>query len=212
MKHIKDITAQGKSLNDAKKVIIMLHGRGADAAGILTLSHYLPLKDFAQLAPQATNHTWYPYSFMAPDSQNQPWLNSALDLLQNLVEEVLQQGFKTEDIYLLGFSQGACLTLEFAARNAKRYGGVIAFTGGLIGEQINRENYKGDFAGTPVFIGSSDVDMHVPLQRVYASSNILREMGANVIEKIYPGMAHTINDDEIRVVTEEILQTETEQR
>ena len=149
------------------------------------------------LAPQATNKTWYPYSFLAPPSQNEPWLSSALGLLKELVDELTAKGVRADNIYFLGFSQGACLTLEFVTRNANNYGGVVAFTGGLIGDRVYRENYKGDFQNTPFFIGTSDPDPHVPVERVYATSNILKEMKADVIEKVYPHMGHTINQDEI---------------
>ncbi len=195
--HKKNIVSAGKPLAAADKVLILLHGRGGSAEDILGLAEHLSVKDFALLAPQATNNSWYPYSFMAPVEQNEPWLSSALSLLENLVKELKASGKKEENIFFGGFSQGACLTLEFVTRNAARYGGVIAFTGGLIGEKINPENYKGDFAGTPVFIGTSDPDMHVPVARVYASSNILRDMNAMVVEKVYPGMGHTISGEEV---------------
>ena len=195
--HKKNIVSAGKPLAAADKVLILLHGRGGSAEDILGLADHLSVKDFALLAPQATNSSWYPYSFMAPVEQNEPWLSSALSLLEDLVKELKASGKKEENIFFGGFSQGACLTLEFVTRNAARYGGVIAFTGGLIGEKINPENYKGDFAGTPVFIGTSDPDMHVPVARVYASSNILRDMNAMVVEKVYAGMGHTISGEEI---------------
>lgn len=201
-KHSKQVVTDGLPLASAERVMILLHGRGASADSILTLKDHLLVDGFALLAPQATNHTWYPYSFMAPVEQNEPWLSSAIELLENLVEDCLKAGIKREHIHLLGFSQGACLTLEFAARTASRYGSVTAFTGGLIGEKIDRSNYKGQFEGTPVFIGCSDRDMHVPVERVYASTNILTEMGARVTEKIYPGMGHTINEDEINIVNQ----------
>ncbi|WP_332737632.1 alpha/beta hydrolase [Flavihumibacter sp.] len=195
--HKKNIVSAGKPLPATDKVLVLLHGRGGSAEDILGLADHLSVKDFALLAPQATNNSWYPYSFMAPVEQNEPWLSSALSLLEDLVKELKASGKKEENIFFGGFSQGACLTLEFVTRNAARYGGVIAFTGGLIGEKINPENYKGDFAGTPVFIGTSDPDMHVPVARVYASSNILRDMNAAVVEKVYPGMGHTISGEEV---------------
>ena len=195
--HQKNIIKAGKELKPDSKVLIMLHGRGGSAEDILSLSSYLQVKDFTLLAPQATNHTWYPYSFLAPTNQNEPWLSAALEILKNMVEEIMETGVPTENIYFLGFSQGACLTLEFVARNAARYGGVIAFTGGLIGDTINLANYKGDFRNTPVFIGTSDPDPHVPVERIYASANILKNMNAAVTEKVYQGMGHTISQDEI---------------
>ena len=155
------------------------------------------MNDFALLAPQAANNSWYPYSFMAPISQNEPWLSSALLLLKEMVNDVIAQGIAEHDIYFTGFSQGACLTLEYVARNATKLGGVVAFTGGLIGERIDPGNYKGDFKDTPIFIGSSDPDPHVPVERVYATTRILKGMNANVTEKIYESMGHTIIPDEI---------------
>lgn len=175
----------------------MLHGRGGSAADILSLAAYIDVEDFALVAPEATGNTWYPYSFLAPPAQNEPWLSSALELLDELVTDLYQKGVEPENLYFLGFSQGACLTLEFVARNAERYGGVVAFTGGLIGDQLNRENYEGDFDNTPIFIGTSNPDPHVPLGRVQATTSILKELGANVTEKVYPGMGHTISQDEI---------------
>ena len=197
--HTKKIVAAGKNIKEAEKVLIMIHGRGGSAEDILSLAGHLQVKDFALLAPQATGNTWYPYSFMAPPVQNEPWLSSALAVLKEVVNDVIAQGVPAEKIYFLGFSQGACLTLEFATRNATKYGGVAAFTGGLIGDKIYRENYKGDFNGTPVFIGTSDPDPHVPVERVYATTNILKSMNAAVTEKIYDNMGHTISQDEIEL-------------
>ena len=195
--HQKKIITAGQPLDKDSKVLIMLHGRGGSAEDILSLSRYLDVSDFALLAPQATNHIWYPYSFLAPPAQNQPWLSSALDLLKEVVQELTEKGIPRDRLYFLGFSQGACLLLEFVTRNAATYGGVVAFTGGLIGDKIYRQNYNGDFGGTPVFIGTSDPDPHVPVERVYATTNILKDMNAVVTEKVYSGMGHTINQDEI---------------
>ena len=183
----------------------MVHGRGGSAEDILGLSAYLPVDDFALLAPQATNNTWYPYSFMTPVKENEPWLSSALALLKEVVADVKAKGIAEENIYLLGFSQGACLTLEFATRHATKYGGVVAFTGGLIGDKIYNENYKGDFSATPVFIGTSDPDPHVPVERVNATEDILIKMNATVTKKIYKNMGHTISQDEINQVNEFIF-------
>lgn len=195
--HQKKIITAGKKIGEADKALIMVHGRGGTAEDILSLSAHLHVADFALLAPQATNNTWYPLSFMAPPAQNEPWLSSALSILSETVNEAVVEGIPAEKIYLLGFSQGACLTLEFAARNAAKYGGIVAFTGGLIGDKIYPENYKGDFAGTPVFIGTSNPDPHVPVERVHATTNILKKMNASVSERVYPGMGHTINQDEM---------------
>jgi phospholipase/carboxylesterase len=195
--HQKNITTAGKALTPNSKVLIMLHGRGGTAEDILSLASHLHLNDFSLLAPQATNNTWYPYSFLAPPPQNEPWLSSALNLLEDITTEIREKGVPSGNIYFLGFSQGACLTLEYVARHAAKYGGVVAFTGGLIGDRIYNENYKGDFQGTPVFLGTSNPDPHVPVERVYATSNILKNMNASVTEKVYSGMGHTIIQDEI---------------
>jgi phospholipase/carboxylesterase len=195
--HQPDLHKKGKDLSPGRKVLILVHGRGGSAEDILSLATHLEVSDYSLLAPQATGNTWYPYSFMAPPTQNEPWLSSALELLKSTVDDLIAQNIPASSVYFLGFSQGACLTLEFVTRNAQRYGGVVAFTGGLIGDKIAPENYSGDFAGTPVFIGTSDPDPHVPVERVYATANILRDMGAVVVEKIYNGMGHTINQNEI---------------
>ncbi len=192
----KIITA-GKKIDDASKALIMLHGRGANAEDILSLSDHLQIEDFALFAPQAKNNSWYPQSFLAPPAQNEPWLSDALALIENLIKDLTEKNISKENVYLLGFSQGACLTLEFVTRNALRYGGVVAFTGGLIGDKIYPEKYKGNFEQTPVFIGSSNPDFHIPVERVYATTNILQNMGANVTQRIYDNMGHTINQDEI---------------
>ena len=195
--HAKQIISSGKKLGEAKKALIMLHGRGADAEGILGLAARLSVGGFALLAPQATNFTWYPYSFLAPPAQNEPWLTSALQIIEELVVDINEAGITNTDIFFGGFSQGACLTLEFVARHAQRWGGVIAFTGGLIGDKIYPGHYRGDFAGTPVFIGSGDPDAHVPPARVRETTERLREMNARVTAKLYPGIGHTIVPDEI---------------
>lgn len=195
--HQKKIITTGKALNEAEKALVMVHGRGAFAEDILSLAGYFDVKDYALLAPQATNNTWYPYSFLAPPQQNEPWLSSALDILKQVETEINAAGIQSENIYFLGFSQGACLMLEYITRHAKKRGGAVAFTGGLIGDKIYNENYNGDFLQTPVFIGSSDPDMHVPVERVQATAGVLKDMHAAVTVKIYPGMGHTISTDEI---------------
>jgi phospholipase/carboxylesterase len=196
--HKKKIITAGKSLKETSKALIMIHGRGATAEDILSLADYLAVDDYALIAPQATNNTWYPFSFLALPQQNEPWLSSALSLLNEIVKDLNNENITTDHIYFIGFSQGACLTLEFVTRNAKRYGGVVAFTGGLIGNKIYPENYKGDFENTSVFIGSSNPDPHIPVQRVKASADIMQSMHAKVTTKVYDNMGHTINEDEIQ--------------
>jgi phospholipase/carboxylesterase len=195
--HPKNIITSGKDLKNAGKALIMIHGRGGSAEDILSLANYLNVKDFALLAPQANNNSWYPYSFLAPLSQNEPWLSSALSLIKETLKDVIDKGISEQNIYFLGFSQGACLTLEFAARNATKFGGVAAFTGGLIGDRIYRENYQGDFKQMPVFIGSSDPDPHVPVERVGETTRILQSMNADVTERVFQNMGHTISKEEI---------------
>ena len=175
----------------------MLHGRGASAQDILSIASYLKVKDYAILAPQATNYTWYPHSFLMPPKQNEPWLSSAIDVLKDIIQDLNGQGIASEYIYFLGFSQGACLTLEFITRHATKWGGAVAFTGGLIGDKIYQENYKGNFNSTPIFIGTSDPDPHVPVERVEESVRILEQMQAQVTKKVYKNMGHTISQDEI---------------
>lgn len=198
--HQKKLKTSGKKIGEAGKVLIMVHGRGASAGDILTLVPHFNLEDFAIVAPEATNNSWYPFSFMAPRSQNEPWLTSALSMMKELLDDIVQQGVDPKNIYFLGFSQGACLVLEFVASNATRFGGVAAFTGGLIGERVDPARYKGDFKGTTVFIGTSDPDPHVPVERVHASTTILENMNARVTQKVYSNMGHTINKDEIDTV------------
>lgn len=196
-KHSKQVVTAGVPAEQAKKAIIMLHGRGASASGIISLKDHLELDGFAICAPQANEHSWYPYSFMVPVENNQPALDSALEVIRELVEDLKQKGIAQENIYFFGFSQGACLTLEYTGRNAGRYGGIIAFTGGLIGEQLVKENYKGDFNNTPVLITTGNPDPHVPVGRVNDSVEILKELNADVTLKIYRGRQHTISGEEL---------------
>jgi phospholipase/carboxylesterase len=200
--HEKIVLTKGAALKDAKKALIMIHGRGAGAEDIVSLVSYLNVDGYAIFAPRATGNSWYPYSFLAPEKANEPWLSSAINVIGEVVTDIVTAGIAEHNIFFLGFSQGACLTLEFTARNAKRYGGIVAYTGGLIGERLRREKYTGNFDGTPVFIGTSDPDPHVPVHRVHESVNIFREMNASVTEKIYLNMGHTINDEEINLANE----------
>lgn len=200
-----DILTDGIPLNQAKKALIMIHGRGAGAHDILSIAKHLNVKDFALVAPEAENRTWYPYSFLAPLDQNEPSFSKSLEKIHQVVVAIQQNGIKKENIYFLGFSQGACLALEFTARNAAKYGGVVAFTGGLIGDKVYEEHYHGNFENTPIFIGTSDPDFHVPVERVNDSEALLQKMGANVTKKIYDNMGHTISHDEIDLANELIF-------
>jgi phospholipase/carboxylesterase len=203
--HTKEIVKAGVALQDAKKAIVMIHGRGAAPQDIISLKRYLNLDDVATLAPAATNNSWYPFSFMAPVQKNQPALDSALALIDDAVKEIEATGISAEHIYFAGFSQGACLTLEYTARHARKYAGIIALTGGLIGEKLEPDNYGGDFENTPVFISTGDPDPHVPVSRVEESIAVLKNLNAQVTSAIYPGRPHTISGEEIAIVNKEIL-------
>jgi predicted esterase len=187
----------GKPLSEAKAAMILAHGRGATAPGILELAGPLHHPDFAYLAPQAAGDTWYPYSFLSPIAQNEPNLTSALQVMTDLLAQIEAAGIPANKVIIAGFSQGACLSSEFVARNARRYGGLLAFSGGLIGPPGTPRDYPGSLAGTPVFIGCSDVDFHIPLERVHETAAILEWLGASVTMQIYPNMNHTIIQDEI---------------
>jgi len=190
----------GRRPEAATAAMVMVHGRGATAESILDLRHEWDHPELAYVAPQAAGHGWYPYTFMAPMEQNEPGLSSGLARLGEALAELEAAGIPPERTVLLGFSQGACLALEFAARHARRYGGVIGLSGGLIGPPGTPRDYPGSFAGTPVFLGCSDRDPHIPRERVDESAEVLRRMGAEVTERIYPAMGHTVNEDEMEFV------------
>jgi predicted esterase len=194
------VLQSGVPLAQAGAAMIMVHGRGASAEDILSLAPELPHPAFTYLAPQAAGGTWYPNSFLAPIPSNEPWLSSALAVLEDLLAGVEAAGIPAERVVLLGFSQGACLTAEFVARHARRYGGVAGLSGGLIGPDGTPRDYPGDLAGTPVFLGCSDVDFHIPKERVLESAAILERLGAAVTTRLYPNMGHTINADELAAV------------
>lgn len=194
------VLAAGTPLGKATAAMILIHGRGAPAEDILGLARELGRPDLAYLAPQATGYSWYPYSFMAPMEQNEPGLSSGLALIGHLVARLEAEGIPPERTILLGFSQGACLSLEYAARNARRFGGVAALSGGLIGPPGTPRDYPGSLDGTPVFLGCSDRDPHIPLRRVQESTEVMTRMGGEVTERIYPGMGHTVNEEEMERV------------
>jgi predicted esterase len=194
------VLASGAALTDARLVAILLHGRGASAEDILGLASEFGLSDVAYLAPQAAGNTWYPYSFLTPMAKNEPNLSSALGTIAALTAHLAQRGIPADRVALMGFSQGACLALEYAARHARRYACVAAFSGGLIGPPGTPRDYDGSFEGSPIFLGCSDVDPHIPLERVKESAAVARRMGATVDERIYPGMGHTVDLDEIAAV------------
>ncbi len=191
------VLTAGRPPGEAAGAVVMVHGRGGSAEDILTLAGELRRPDLAYLAPQAAGHTWYPYSFLAPFEQNEPGLTSGLGFLTRLLARLEEEGIPAGRTVLLGFSQGACLSTEFAARNAQRFGGVIGFSGGLIGPPGTPRDYAGSFAGTPVFLGCSDRDPHIPRERVDETAEVLGRMGAEVTERIYPGLGHTVIEDEL---------------
>lgn len=190
----------GEPIERARAAMIMIHGRGASAEDILSISTEFQQPGFIYLAPQAAGYTWYPNSFLAPLASNEPELSSALAVISGLLNQLASYNIPAERTILLGFSQGACLSLEFAARHARRYGGVAGLSGGLIGPDETPRNYPGSLEDTPIFLGCSDVDPHIPKARVVESAEILRRLGGNVTARLYPGMGHTVNLDEIQSV------------
>jgi len=196
------VRSTGEALSHARAAMLMIHGRGARAEDILSLTDQFVQPGFAYLAPQAADSTWYPNRFLVPLEENEPWLSSALELVGDVLKQIVAAGIPAERTILLGFSQGACLTLEFAARNARQYGGIVGLSGALIGPDNTPRDYPGSLAGTPVFLGCSDVDFHVPKERVDQTAEVLRKLGGQVTERLYPKMEHTINRDEIDFVRE----------
>ncbi|MEQ9105670.1 MAG: alpha/beta fold hydrolase [Rhodothermales bacterium] len=199
------VARAGVTPKEADAAVILVHGRGASAGSMLEFAREFTADRIVYVAPQAAGHTWYPHSFLAPIEQNEPGLSSGLAVIGHIVEALEQDGIPTEQIILLGFSQGACLAGEFAARNARRYGGVVMLSGGLIGQggeaPFEYAPTSGQpLDGTPVFLGCSDIDAHIPLERVQASTQVFNALGADVTERIYPGMGHTVNMDEIAFV------------
>lgn len=190
----------GEPLERARAAMVMVHGRGASAPDILTLVPELDVGGFAYLAPQAAGNTWYPNSFLAPIPSNEPWLSSALQAVADVLARIAEAGVPAERTMVLGFSQGACLSTEYVARNARRYGGVAGLSGGLIGPDGTPRNYEGSLEGTPVFLGCSDVDFHIPKERVLHTAEVLRGLGGEVTARLYPNMGHTVVQDEIEFV------------
>ena len=193
----QQVRRAGKSVTGAATAVIALHGRGADAGDIIGLADAIGLPAVTWLAPDASSHSWYPYSFLSPLEQNQPFLDSALSVVGGLFQHLEDSGIPAEKTVLLGFSQGACLASEFVARNPRRYGGLVIFSGGLIGETIDEESYSGSLDGTPIYGGCSDTDQHIPLERFEITGQVLSALGGTVDFRVYPGMGHTINLDEI---------------
>lgn len=196
------ITRAGAPIARATGAVILIHGRGATAEGMLGLANEFSNENLAFLAPQARGGSWYPNSFLAPLADNEPHLSRGLETLDDVFRRVVAEGIPAANIALLGFSQGGCLALEYAARNAKRFGAVIGLSAGLIGPPGVSRGYQGSLDGTPVFVGCSDVDSHIPVGRVRETTAVMAALGAQTTERIYPGMGHTINADEIAIVRE----------
>jgi len=191
----------GATLDEAEAAVVLAHGRGATARGILEMADEFAVDGVASLAPQAARNEWYPNSFLAPAEANEPGRSSGLRALDDAVGRAVDAGIPHERVVLGGFSQGACLASEYVARNPRRYGGVVAFSGGLIGEELDDE-YEGDLDGTPVFLGCSDVDPHIPEERVVATRDAFASMNADVDMRLYEGMGHTVNQDEVAAARE----------
>jgi phospholipase/carboxylesterase len=190
----------GRRPDQAEAAMVMVHGREATAESILELRHEWNRPELAYVAPQAADFSWYPYRFLAPETQNEPGLSSGLARIGEVLAELEAAGIPPERTLLLGFSQGACLSLEFAARNARRYGGIVGLSGAVTGPPGSPRTYPGSLAGTPVFLGCSDRDPHIPRESVDETAEVLRTMGAEVTERIYPAMGHTVNQDEVAFV------------
>ena len=200
------VRTAGAPLSQARGAMVMLHGRGATAESILTLAPALGAPDFAYLAPQAGGNSWWPQSFLAPIAANEPGISSAMQAVEEVLARVTEGGVPLERTLLLGFSQGACLVAEYAARHARRYGGVASLSGGLIGPDGTPRAYPGSVEGTPIFLGCSDIDSHIPADRVRSSADVLRLLHGQVTMRLYPGMGHEINEDEIALV-QRMMQT-----
>jgi phospholipase/carboxylesterase len=194
------VATAGTAPEDARAGVVLVHGRGATARGMVGIAEDLGVEGVAYRAPQAARGSWYPNRFIAPIEQNEPHLASALQAVSDSVESLVDAGIPYEQVVVLGFSQGACLGSEFVARTPRRYGGVVAFSGGLIGPLGTEFDHEGDLAGTPVFLGCSDSDPHIPVERVHETRDVFERLGADVDERIYEGMGHTINADEIGYV------------
>jgi len=194
------IVRRGPAAGAARLAVVLVHGRGGSAADIIALAGEFGADDIAYVAPEAFGHTWYPRSFLAPIADNEPDLTSALTVLVTLVDDLRAQRVGSERVALLGFSQGACLALEYAARHPTRFAAIVGLSGGLIGPAGTSRQYSGSLDGTPVFLGCSDIDAHIPLERVHESAAVFGRLGAVVDERIYPQMGHTVNRDEIDAV------------
>jgi phospholipase/carboxylesterase len=201
------ILLHGARLSEAKKAMIMIHGRGAQAESVLALADHFKTSDIIYIAPQANNYTWYPYRFIEKRDANEPGITSGLKLIDAVIKKLNSEHISNENIFLLGFSQGACLAVDYAARNPGKYAGVFCLSGGLIGEKLEPSDYQGDMKKTPVFLGCSENDFHIPEERVHESADIFTSLNAAVTKRIYPNLGHTINRDELAFINK-ILETQ----
>ncbi|WP_226004991.1 alpha/beta hydrolase [Natrinema salinisoli] len=196
----QQLVTGGTDLANAEAALVLTHGRGATARGMIQMAAEFQQEGVAFLAPQAARQTWYPNSFLEPVERNEPGRSSGLQAISDAIDEANDAGIPTERVMLIGFSQGACLASEYLARNPRRYGGLAAFSGGLIGEELDDE-YPGDLEGTPIFLGCSDVDPHIPEERVHDTADVFESMNADVTKRLYEGMGHGINEDEMQYVS-----------
>ncbi len=195
------LVTAGTPVTDAEAAVVLVHGRGATARSIVQMTDEFDQSRVVYLAPQAARNTWYPNAFTAPVEANEPGRSSGLQAIDDAVTEANDAGIPTERILVLGFSQGACLASEYVARNPTRYGGLAVLSGGLIGETVDPDSYEGDLEGTPAFLGCSDVDPHIPEKRVHDSAAILAQLNGDVTKRLYEGMGHGVNQDEIEHVS-----------
>ena len=204
MTAISEVLHRGPPITQASKALILLHGRGGTAQNILYLANKLCDDQFYIAAPQATRNTWYPNSFMSEEKLNEPFLSSSIKSIEDLIDQTARHIPKNQ-IYLAGFSQGACLALEISSRSATKYGGIIAFTGGLMGSTVDVGKYHGNFEGTKVFISTGDQDPYIPLIRSQKSKELIEKLGAHVTLKVYKGRDHLVSEDEIKLAKSIII-------
>lgn len=195
------LVTAGNPVEKADAVVVLVHGRGATARSIAGMADEFEQSSVAYLAPQAARNTWYPNSFLAPVETNEPGRTSGLQAIEDAVDEANSAGIPTERVLVLGFSQGGCLASEYVARNPTRYGGMVALSGGLIGETVESDDYGGDLERTPAFFGCSDVDPHIPQERVHESAAMFERLNADVEKRLYEGMGHGVNRDELQYVS-----------
>ena len=201
-----DTLYKGLAPDKASRAMIMVHGRGASAESIAALADEIQADDFMYVIPRAAGNTWYPYRFIEPRQTNEPGISSGLTLIEIIVKSLNDNGINSDKIYFLGFSQGACLAVDYVARYPDKFGGVFALSGALIGQELNKQDYSGDLKNTPIFFGCSENDFHIPEERIHESAEIFKKLNAGVTTRIYPNLGHTINHDEIKFINHIINQ------